>query len=72
MKDRRAFIAELLMMPDEAFDWLVLSCIPFDRSSPNPGAKIWPDGLGGFMKESQESILKAQTLARQYAAESHR
>ncbi len=63
--NRDKLIAELLTMPEEAFSWLVLACVPFNPQSPNPGAKIWPDGLGGFMPDSRASILRAQGLAKQ-------
>jgi hypothetical protein len=59
-------IAELLRtMPDEAFTWFVLATMP---SAVFEGAKtqIWPDGAGGFMKESRESINAIREAAKRY------
>ncbi len=46
----------LASMPDEAFGWLVVSCL----------TRIWPDGLGGFQPESRESIAAVRAEAQAY------
>lgn len=52
-------------MPDEAFSWFVLATVP---SAMMKGAnnQIWPDGIGGFTKESKESINEVRAAANEY------
>ena len=69
MPDRSKFIATLQSMPDEAFSWLILACQP-------PGFQgvphVWPDGTGGFMPASRESIAAAQAAAAAYLDEAEK
>ena len=48
-------LLELLFMPEEAFTWLQHAIV-------NSG--VWPDGTGGFSRESRESIVGAVKAAR--------
>lgn len=65
MPDREKLLLVLKYMPDEAFDWIVLSMQPPVR--PFDGrARIFPDGIGGFMRESQDSIIRMQVAAKEY------
>jgi len=59
--DRLRLLLILATMPDEAFGWLVQSIMLV------PGrTNVWPDGLGGFRKESRESITAARDAAREF------
>lgn len=62
---RQEIVEILRTMPDEAFTWLVLATLP---SAMFHGAKaqIWPDGAGGFMKESRASIEAIRDAAKRY------
>ena len=53
--NRKDLIAALVTMPDEAFAWFVLACPP-SAMLKGGNAQIWPDGTGGFSKESRISI----------------
>lgn len=65
MPDRDKIMIILKYMPDEAFDWIVLSLQP--KSRPFDGRmRIFPDGIGGFMRESQDSIQRIQIAAKEY------
>lgn len=58
--DRLKLLLILATMPDEAFGWVVESIAQVEGRQ-----NIWPDGIGGFTKESRASI----TAAREAAAE---
>lgn len=49
----------LAAMPDEAFNWLLMSLAGIP-SRP----RIWPDSLGGFQFDSRDSIESAQKEAK--------
>lgn len=53
---RRALFAVLNDMPSEAFSWLLLSIS-------GQHGQVWPDGIGGFSHESQQSIEKTKAVA---------
>lgn len=61
MPAREDLIAALTTMPDEAFGWIVLACLP---PTPRIGhARIWPDALGGFSASSQAAIDRVRRAA---------
>ena len=53
----------LAMMPDEAFNWLVLVLLP---KVPMRTNQIWPDGMGGFKEKSRKSVKAIQEEALKY------
>jgi len=66
---RRPLLIELINMPEEAFAYLVLAC---QQSAMLKGAntQIWPDGVGGFTRESRKSIEAVRAAADVYLKES--
>jgi hypothetical protein len=60
---RQQLLIALTAMPEEAFSYLVLACVP---ESVAPSAKIWPDGIGGFSGASKAAITAARTAAEAY------
>lgn len=62
---RAVMIATLTDMPDEAFSWFVLCCVPSAMLN-GARAQIWPDGMGGFSKESRLSVAAIQAAAGEY------
>lgn len=63
--DRTKLLKALETMPDEAFDWFVLATR--QRAMMFGGnTQIWPDGIGGFRKESQKSITEIRDAAEEY------
>jgi hypothetical protein len=54
-------------MPDEAFSWLVVACMP-PGSIMFRAAQIWPDGVGGFSPASRTAITEARAAAAELMA----
>lgn len=67
MRDRTRLLAALATMPDEAFDWLALACLP-SAMLHGAHAQIWPDGVGGFVAASRAAIDEARAAAGAYVA----
>jgi hypothetical protein len=65
MPSRTRILKALEVMPDEAFGWFVLATTP---SAMLKGAnnQIWPDGVGGFMQASKDSINEIRAAAEEY------
>lgn len=57
---RLKLLLVLATMPEEAFGWFVMWA--------NGGMMQYPDGLGGFSRNSQESILALRREAKEYIA----
>ena len=56
--NRQGLLTVLTVMPDEAFGWFVVWA--------SGGMMQYPDGLGGFMPASRDSILALRKAAREY------
>lgn len=63
--DRLPVLEALATMPAEAWGWVVLTLT--DAPLETGRGQVWPDGLGGFMRESQEAIQKTRAAARKFA-----
>lgn len=54
---RLKLLLELATMPDEAFDYILVTIDSGD---------IWPSGIGGFQTASKKSIQAVRKLAHDY------
>lgn len=61
---RKPLLQALETMSDEAFGWFVVWAA---AGATSPLAYKYPDGLGGFMPESRDSIHRLQEAATAYA-----
>ena len=66
--DRSQLLRALETMPDEAFGWFVRATAP-KAMLKGANNQIWPDGIGGFTKESQQAIQNVRAAADEYLDE---
>jgi hypothetical protein len=65
MIDRTRIMKALDTMPDEAFGWFVMACQPHSMVL-GANSQIWPDGMGGFMQASRDSVAELRDAAQEY------
>lgn len=59
---RQRLLDAIGTLPDEALSWLALACAP-KAMLHGAHAQIWPDGIGGFTRESRAAIDRVREAA---------